>query len=408
MSPVVFQENAAGITSVTGFSAAGVSCDIRNKGDGRLDLALIYSDRPCSAAGTFTTNAVKAPPVRYCQEALAFGGPFRAIAVNSGNANACTGEEGMDDARGMATIAAGALDVSPGEVFVCSTGRIGERLPMSKVRAGLLAAAAEKGSDEESGRRAARAIMTSDTRPKSAAASFEWEGRKVTVGGIAKGAGMIQPNMATMLAFIVTDAAIEADLLRDLLKHAVNLSFNRITIDGDMSTNDTVLILANGASGVRVEERETALKDLFSQALLRICEYLAEKIVSDGEKITKVVEVRVEGAASDDDAEKVARAIGNSLLVKSSWFGEDPNWGRLADAAGYSGARLVEGKLNIFYEDAPAVLHGRPLHENKSRWKQIVRASRFCININLNLGEGAFRLLTTDLTENYVRFNKSE
>ena len=404
-------ENSAGISDVPGFVAGAAGCDIRNKNDlARLDVAVLFSNKPCSGAGVFTVNAVKAAPVRVCQEILRLGKDFRGIVANSGNANACTGEGGMDDTREMAKIAADALGVSPEQIFVCSTGRIGERLPMEKVARGIRAAAAERSADPEQGKRAANAILTSDTRSKSITVRTEIGGKTVTVSGIAKGAGMIQPNMATMLAFLATDAEVEQTFLQEILGEAVRLTFNRITVDGDMSTNDTVLLLANGESGVAISQKDAAATDVFRQAVWKVCDYLADKIVSDGEKITKVVELFVEGAASEEDAEKVARAIGNSLLVKSSWYGEDPNWGRLADAAGYSGAEFDDRQFDIFYGDIPAVSAGEPVHANKPKWKEYVRARRFTITIRLNTpgGEGRFRLLTTDLSESYVRFNKSE
>lgn len=411
MSKLSTVQNSPGLSDVPGFAVAGAACDIRNTHNlERLDVALLYSERPCTAAGVFTINAVKAAPVRYCQEVLR-GERFHGFIANSGNANACTGDGGMDDARSMAALTAGELGVSPETILVCSTGRIGERLPMDKLERGIREAVKRRDASPEQGKRAADAILTSDTRSKTITVRFQAGGRTVTVAGIAKGAGMIQPNMATMLAFLATDAAVGQDLLQRVLAEAVRLTFNRITVDGDMSTNDTVLLLANGASGVKIggEEDSAELRD-FRQAVWKVCDFLADKIVSDGEKITKVVEVLVEGADSEEDAEKVARAIGNSLLVKSSWYGNDPNWGRLADAAGYSGARFDDRKFDIFYEDTPAVLAGEPLHQNRAQWKEVVQAKRFSITLRLNVpgGKGNFRLLATDLTESYVRFNKSE
>lgn len=411
MDELSIKENSPGISDVPGFAVAGVACDVRNKGDlDRLDLALVFSEKPCAAAGVFTINAVKAAPVIQCQEVLQGGGPFHGIVANSGNANACTGEQGMRDARAMASIAAAGLTVPAESILVCSTGRIGERLPMEKIETGICEAVARRASSPERGQAAADAILTSDTRSKTITVSFQAGGKRVTLSGMAKGAGMIQPNMATMLAFLATDAEIEQAEIQQLLADAVRLTFNRITVDGDMSTNDTVLLLANGASGVRISFAEGETSRLFQAALWKVCDFLAEKIVSDGEKVTKVVEVLVKGAASEEDAEKVARAIGNSLLVKSSWYGNDPNWGRLADAAGYSGAKFDGRKFDIFYGETPAVTAGEPVHQNRAKWKEIVQQSRFSITIKLNVpgGDGEFRLLATDLSESYVRFNKSE
>lgn len=410
MTQLTVTPDTAGLTDVPGFEAAAVACDIRQKNDlKRPDLALVFSLRPCTAAGTFTKNAVKAAPVLLCQEHLAVGGPFHGFIANSGNANACTGAAGLRDARAMAQRAASSLNLKPTAFFVCSTGRIGQPLPIERIIKGLERAVAEKGRTPAHGRRAADALLTSDTGPKTVTVSFTYDGKKHTVAGCAKGAGMIQPDMATMLAFLATDFSVPRSFLQKTLSEAVAGTFNCITVDGDMSTNDTVLILANGHSGVSVGDKSPReLRLLFAEAVWKACEVLADKIVSDGEKITKVVEVRVAGAASAEDAQKVARAIGNSLLVKSSWGGADPNWGRVADAAGYSGAKLIESKLDLLYNDVPAMTAGAPHPENKARWKQIVQARRFTLHVNLHLGKGAFRLLATDLTEGYVAFNKSE
>ncbi len=264
------------------------------------------------------------------------------------------------------------------------------------------------GETAQHGTDAAWAILTSDTRPKTITARFDWNGQTVTLAGIAKGAGMIEPNMATMLAFIATDAKVDTALLRQCLTHANQASFNRITVDGDMSTNDTVLLLANGASGVEVTENEPALLDLFQTALNRIALQLAKKIVGDGEKVTKFVTVRIQGAKTVEAAEKIARAIGNSLLVKSSWYGNDPNWGRLMDAAGYARTGLVEEKVDLYYNDCPVLLQGAPQDGRLNEWKAIVRERQFSITLNLNLGTATYELLAADLSEAYVQFNKSE
>ena len=410
MTQLIVTLDSAGITDVPGFEAAAVACDIREKNDPkRLDLALFFSLRPCTAAGTFTKNAVKAAPVVLCQKHLSDGGSFHGIIANSGNANACTGPDGLRDAQATAQRAAASLNLKASSFFVCSTGRIGQPMPMERLLKGIERAVTEKGRTPAHGKNAADAILTSDTKPKTVTVSFTYDGKKHVVAGIAKGAGMIQPNMATMLAFLATDFSVPRSFLQKTLSEAVTGTFNCITVDGDMSTNDSVLILANGHSGVSVGDKSPReLRVLFGEAVWKVCEALADKIVSDGEKITKVVEVKVVGAASSEDAEKVARAIGNSLLVKSSWYGEDPNWGRLADAAGYAGAKLVEGKLDILYNDIPAMTAGKPHAELKPKWKEIVKARRFTVTLNLHLGKAAFRLLATDLTEGYVNYNKSE
>jgi glutamate N-acetyltransferase/amino-acid N-acetyltransferase len=405
-----FNQDSPGLSDVPGFRVGAAGCDIRNKATDRLDLTLIVADRPCAAAGVFTTNDIKAAPVRFCQQVLAVSaGQIRGLVGNSGNANACTAAQGDADASAMAKLAAIAVGAPADAFLVCSTGRIGELLPMAKVSEGIKASAARLSREAAEGVRSAHAILTSDTRPKSVTARFVWEGKTITIAGIAKGAGMIEPNMATMLAFVCTDAAASPAELKTALKAASDQSFNCVSVDGDMSTNDTVLLLASGVSGVSVgASAPAALQALFQDALDKVCFALAEKIVGDGEKITKVVAVEIEGARTRADAEKVARAIGNSLLVKSSWFGEDPNWGRLADAAGYARTGLDEAKLDIYYDDVPAVLGGKPLPENKPQWKQVVKAARFAVRLKLNLGEAKFRLLAADLTDGYVNYNKSE
>ena len=407
---IEFTNDSPGVVDVPGFRVGAAGCDIRNKGADRLDLTLVVADRPCAAAGVFTTNDVKAAPVRLCQQVLAVSADrIRGIVGNSGNANACTSAQGDADAAAMAGLAAAAVGAPDHAFLVCSTGRIGELLPMAKVAEGIKVSAARLSRDAAEGVRSANAILTSDTRPKSVTARFVWEGRTITVAGIAKGAGMIEPNMATMLAFVCTDAVATPAELKAALKASSDQSFNCVSVDGDMSTNDTVLLLASGVSGVAVGASAPApLRALFQEALDKVCFALAEKIVGDGEKITKVVSVEIEGAKTRADAEKIARAIGNSLLVKSSWYGEDPNWGRLADAAGYARTGLDEQRLDIYYDDVPAVLGGKPLPENKPRWKQVVKAARFTVRLRLNLGEARFRLLAADLTDGYVNYNKSE
>jgi len=404
---IKLSEQSNGIADCPGFRSAGVACDVRENGKERLDLALVKSETPCTVAGVFTQNDVCAAPVRLCREILA----HRAVKVagfvaNSGNANACTGEPGMTDARAMADYA---RQFGGGDLpyLVCSTGRIGRALPMGKIRSGIEAASRALSDAGDASLAAADALLTSDTRRKVATVRFTHERSTFTVSGMAKGAGMIEPNMATMLAFLVTDLDAANDVLKNALTHACNRTFNRISIDGDMSTNDTALLLANGHSGIDPADSPTLL-EAFRQAVFLVCDNLAEKIVGDGEKITKLVELVIEGCRSEADAEKVARAIGNSLLVKTSWYGSDPNWGRLADAAGYARVGLEEAKLDIRYDDTPALLGGVPQDVNLPKWKETVTQKRFRITVNLNQGKAGFRLLTSDLSEAYVNFNKSE
>ena len=401
------REDVAGLGLVKGFKVGAAACDIRNRGDfSRLDLALVVSETP--AAGVFTTNDVKASPVLLDIARLEASPKMRAIVANSGNANACTGARGSEDAEKMCELAAAAAGCRKEEVLVCSTGRIGEFMPMEKVAKGIAEAASKLSDSDERSAAASRAIMTSDTRPKTVIATVAFGGKKISVAGMAKGAGMIEPNMATMLAFIVSDASVAQPLLKKLLKECAGKTFNRMTVDGDMSTNDTVLCLCNGAGGVSVSESDAESAEAFKAALLAVCRSLARKIVGDGEKITKVVEVKVSGARDSAQAEKICRSIGNSLLVKSSWFGEDPNWGRLADAAGYARTGLVYDKIDLDYDGVPVLAKGQPVAENKPLWKKIVSRKTFTVNLNLNLGNAEESILAADLTEGYVNFNKGE
>jgi glutamate N-acetyltransferase/amino-acid N-acetyltransferase len=405
-------EHSSGLVDVTGFACGSAASDIRQNHTERLDLTVIYSEKPCTAAGVFTINAAAAAPVRVSQSALSKASVFHGIVANSGNANAATGVRGLRDAKMMQATVAKALKVSSDAIAVCSTGRIGRHLPMHAVTGGIKKAIALLSTDPKNGIDSANAILTSDTREKTITVRVDVDGQIFTIAGIAKGAGMIQPNMATMLAFVATDVAIGNRLLAKLLKQVVDDSFNAITIDGDMSTNDTVLLLANGASGVKISLTGSLLK-AFEEALKIVCQTLADKIVSDGEKISKVVELQINGGKNRKEAEAVARAVGNSLLVKSSWCGEDPNWGRLLDAAGYAGVAFSPDKIVIEYQ----ALDGKPVtayaggkvHErNIQRWKEIVSEKRFRILIDLKRGKATYRLLATDLTEGYVNYNKSE
>lgn len=403
-----------GLAQVPGFQVAGCACDVRNKGDGRLDMALIYSASPCTVAGVFTTNAFAAAPVLLGRKVVESGNPVHAVVINSGNANACTGEQGEVDARRMQEIAGAKLGIEQNNVLVCSTGRIGEPLPMERIEHGIQNAATLMGVDTSHAFAAADAILTSDTRRKIASVQIECDGKKVHIGAMAKGAGMIEPNMATMLAYIVTDAQIARGNLQRLLRDGVRGTFNAITVDGDMSTNDTVLALANGESGVRITPRNEKIWAVFRSALNHICREMAASIVGDGEKITKVVEICVRGARSVRDAESVARVIGNSLLVKTSWYGNDPNWGRILDAAGYAQADIQPDKVRLYYQgdqndcEVSAFIENTVYTQNKHTWKEIVSRKQFRIVLDLGLGDSGFSLLASDLTEGYVNFNKSE
>lgn len=404
-----FFENGEGLTEPRGFFCSGIHCDVKGKNDGTLDLGIIYSKKPCTAAGVFTTNDVKAAPVIYSQKLLNDpAAKFHGVVVNSGNANACTGDQGDADTAKMASEVARHLNLHSKEILVCSTGRIGVRLPMSKITFGIKHGTDDIRNEMDGAKAFQEAILTSDTCTKSCSAKIETSHGEITVGGVVKGAGMIEPNMATMLAFLTTDASVPSSLLQDILTDSVDRSFNRITIDGDMSTNDTVLFLANGNSGIAMEQESKAVRDQFAKAVEAVCSCLARKCVSDGEKVTKFVKVKVSGAPDPKSAEKVARCIANSLLVKSSWYGSDPNWGRIVDAAGYAKVGMNFSLVDLSYGDVPALLKGEPVAENKGKWKDIVSAKEFVISLNLNLGSGESEIWSNDLSEEYVDFNKSE
>ena len=383
---------SSSITAARGFRAIGLSAGIKKSG--KKDLALIVSDFPATVAATFTTNQVKAAPVKLDMEHVK-SGRARAIVANSGNANACTGRDGMIHARAMATAVARRIGCPVEHVLVCSTGRIGVNMPIVKIQAGIKKAL--KSISRDGGHAAAQAIMTTDTFPKACAVRVG----KVRIGGIAKGAGMIQPKMATMLSFISTDAAIPRAALQRALKAAVDLSFNRITVDGDTSTNDTVILMANGVAG-RVP------LPAFQEGLNFVCLELAKMIVRDGEGVSKFVTVNIHGAASDRDAEIAARAVCNSVLVKTSWCGGDPNWGRILDALGYSHAKVREELVDIGYDGEKAISKGEPASTPLAKLKKIVAHPTFTIDIHLHLGRGHCAMHTCDLTERYVELNKGE
>lgn len=409
---IEFFDDTDGIADVPGFRTGAAACNIRGNADlARLDVALVFSETPCVAAGAFTTNDVKAAPVYVSQarlRAAAAGTLMRGIVATSGNANACTGEQGMKDANAMCALAAEACGVAPEQFFVCSTGRIGVNLPMEKMARGIADAAKNLSRDPAESRRAADAILTSDTRRKTCAAKFSVGGKTVTIAGMAKGAGMIEPGMATMFGLLATDAKISQNLLQKCLWNGVGQSFNCVTVDGDMSTNDTVLILANGESGVEISEDDAGTLALFREALNAVTFGLARKIVGDGEKISRVVTLHVCGARTAADANKIARSIGNSLLVKASWCGGDPNWGRLLCSAGYAKCGIDQTKIDLFYDDVPVFLKGELQAQNEAAWRKVVHAREFSIRMNLNLGVHDYRLISTDLTEAYVDFNKGE
>ncbi len=401
-----YTEISGGITAPQGFLAGSAYCGIKATNLDKPDIALVYSPQPTEVAATFTTNRVKAAPVRVSRANLR-SPDVRAIIANAGNANACTGVDGIETAKRMVRATAAVLGLRERQVMVCSTGRIGVPLPIEKMEATIEQKFPAALSDDGSAR-AAAAIMTSDTFAKECAVECEIDGCTVRIGGIAKGAGMIDPNMATMLCFITTDAAIGKSLLQHALSVSVEQSFNRITIDGDMSTNDTVILLANGLAGNKPLRASHADLKVFQRALDHVTQTLARLIVQDGEGVTKFVEIQVNGAVSLTDARKTAEAIAKSTLVKCAWFGCDPNWGRLMDAIGYCGAKIREELVDIYYDGVIAVKGGCASKTPAAKLQQLVAAPRFKVTIDLNLGPGEYTVYTTDLSIDYVKLNMGE
>ncbi|MBI3124262.1 MAG: bifunctional glutamate N-acetyltransferase/amino-acid acetyltransferase ArgJ [Ignavibacteriales bacterium] len=390
-----------GITAAKGFKSVGIHCGVKRV---KKDLALIVSDVPATAAGVFTLNKVQAAPVLVCKEHLVNNNSFRAIVCNSGNANACTGEKGYKDAIAMANETASVLGISPQEVFVSSTGVIGEKLPIEKITTGIKRAAAHL---SESGYlSAAEAIMTTDTFVKSHETSFIINGIEVNIGGISKGSGMIHPNMATMLGFVTTDAAIAKSTLQAMLKSTCDRTFNRIIVDGDTSTNDMVIMLANGVSGVTIEEGTDEYK-LFEEELFELLKKLSIDIVKDGEGATKVIEITVEGALTDADAEKAARTVALSPLVKTAIHGEDANWGRILAAVGYSGIEFNPDKFEITINEIPILKENYFVTLPNAIANQTLKPAKINLFLELNGGNGKATCWTCDFSEEYVKINGS-
>ncbi len=391
--------NNGTVTSAKGFKAAGIFSGIKKK---KKDLALIYSDSSCTAAGTFTLNKVKAAPLLVSQDVIKSKSEVKAVIVNSGNANACTGEAGYNDALKMQSCCAEKLGINANEVLISSTGVIGQLMPMDKLLGGIDEIVPKLSAD--GGFDAAEAIMTTDKKMKSFAVKVELSIGSVTIGAICKGSGMIMPNMATMLAFVTTDAKIETDLLQKLLSKAVKNSFNKISVDGDTSTNDMVVILANGKSGMDVNENSED-ETLFYEALEALSIEMAKSIVSDGEGATKLVTINVSGAHSEEDADLVGKAVANSSLVKTAIYGEDANWGRIMSAAGNSGASIEPEKMSIFFNNSPVVLPDYNIVLDEAEAKEILSQSEFQIKINLNGGKYSSTWWTCDFSEEYVKIN---
>lgn len=398
---VRIEEVSGGVCAAEGFLATGHHTGVKRQDK---DLSLLYSPSPCRAAATFTQNRVQAAPLHITKEHLK-SGSVRAVVINSGNANACNGPKGLEDARQMAEATAKGLDVAPTEVLVASTGVIGMPLAMDKIEPGIAAAAGQLRAD--GGADAAAGIMTTDTTPKEAALRCRAGEYTFHLGGMAKGSGMIHPNMATMLAFITTDAPVEEAFLRQSLTEAVDRSFNMISVDGDTSTNDMVLLLANGSAGGSEFGAGSELGNLFQEALTRLCIALARMIVKDGEGASKLIEVCVRGARSISDARCVVRTISKSPLVKTAVYGEDANWGRILCAAGYSGADLDPDHVKVLLDDLLVYADGSGVPFDEAKAKEILEENEVRITVDLGVGSDEATGWTCDLTYDYIKINAS-
>ena len=394
-----------GVAAPEGFVCSAVPCGIKNPAKLRLDLGLIYSKVPAVTAAMFTTNKVKAAPVKLCQAHMRTN-HIRAVIVNSGNANACTGPRGNKDAKTMAEVTAERLGLETSQVLVGSTGIIGLPMPIERITSKIPELVKSLGRGN--GDAIARAIMTSDTKPKCVSISFRLGSKTVRIGAIAKGAGMISPSMGTMLCYVTTDANIGQTELRRCVKACVEQTFNRITIDGDTSTNDTIVVMANGLAGNRRIKAGGPQCQAFRAAMEWVLLQMARAIVSDGERVTKFVEVIVKGAATNTDARRVAETVANSLLVKCSWNGGDPNWGRIMHAIGYSKARIREDMIDIYFDGLIATRNGIAADTPGEQLRRVAARKEFTITIDLNLGQSGYNVYTSDLSQEYVDFNRTE
>lgn len=398
---LLFERLAGGVTAPKGFKASGIHCGIKRK---RPDLAVIFSETPATAAAVYTTNRVHAAPIAVSREHVDKGS-LRAVVINSGNANACTGERGLADAREMARLTAEALGVQLGEVAVASTGVIGVPLPMDKVAAGIKHAVSLL--DESDFDAAARAILTTDTVPKQIAVEIELKGRPVRIGAMAKGSGMIHPNMATMLAFITTDAAIDKEALQHVLSRSTEKTYNRITVDGDTSTNDMVILLANGLADHELLTLDDPELQQFASALDYVNTEMAKAIAKDGEGATKLIEVKVQGANTEAEAVQVAKSVAASNLVKTAVYGNDANWGRILAAVGYAGVDIQPERIDVFIGDVQVAKGGMGIEFDEERAAQILQRDEVTLLVDLKAGTEQAVAWTCDLTEKYIEINAS-
>ena len=397
-----------GVTAAQGFEAASAAAGIKYKG--RTDMALVFSKEPCVCAGTFTTNVVKAAPVIWDRDMVYSGKPAHAVIVNSGIANACTGSEGMEYCKQTAEEAAACLDIDADSVLVGSTGVIGFQLPIDRIKAGVRMLAEKKRSGIEAGTEAAKAIMTTDTVHKETAYEFETGGKKAVIGGMAKGSGMIHPNMCTMLGYVTTDAAIEKNLLQKALSEIVQETFNMISVDGDTSTNDTLLVLANGLAGNSIiSDENSADYAAFYEALRTVCRELAMRMAGDGEGCTRLIETRVIHADSLDNARTLAKSVITSSLTKAAVFGRDANWGRILCALGYSGAQFDPENCDLYFgEGDDRILiftNGRAADYSEEEATALLSGEKVIITADMHMGEAEATAWGCDLTYDYVKIN---
>ena len=396
-----------GVTAAKGFEAAGAEAAIKYQN--RKDMAMVYSKVPCKAAGTFTTNVVKAAPVLWDRDIVTNSEYAQAVVVNAGIANACTGKQGLDYCRREAEVTGRLLGIPAEAVLVGSTGVIGMQLPMDRIEAGIAKLVEAKSDTLEAGHTAACSIMTTDTISKEIAVSFELDGKEITVGGMSKGSGMIHPNMCTMLAYITTDMAISKELLQEALSTSVVDTFNMITVDGDTSTNDTCLVMANGMAGNTEVTKKGEAYDRFFEALNYVCTYLAKKMAGDGEGATKLFEAKVVNARSKEDARTLSRAIVGSNLSKAAIYGCDANFGRFLCAMGYSGAQFDQNDVELFFESENGRLqvfdHGTPIVFDEEKALQIMKADAVTVYVDMHEGEADATAWGCDLTYDYVKIN---
>ena len=392
--------SSGSVTSPRGFRAGATYAGIKKEAKDALDLGILFSEVPSVTAALFTTNRIKAAPILWCQQQVK-SGRATAVVANSGCANACTGEQGLADVREIAELVAKGMGVSSQDILVASTGVIGQPLPMTLVRAGV----EQIVLSADGGHELARAIMTTDTVPKETAVTVKVGESQFTIGGVTKGSGMIHPNMATMLCFLTTDAAVDIDFLKLALKRAVDISFNLVSIDSDTSTNDIVLIMANGLAGNEPISPDNQMTDAFQQALDRVCICLAKCMVRDGEGASRLIEVIVNGVPSVTEARLAARTVVSSPLVKTAVHGSDPNWGRILAAVGRSGVEVIESKIDLYIGQVCLVKAGKPLPFDRQDLVQILSGSEVSVSLNLNLGNETATAWGCDLSEEYVTIN---